>query len=76
MKEPLLLSLIPLAFNEDLEGEIQTFSLFAEKEDLLQILWDLLCKVHSSTPILNFTLSETLKSIQKFLQLTFKIRML
>ena len=39
-KEPLLLSLIPLALNEDLEGEIQTFSLFAEKVDSLEIIWD------------------------------------
>ena len=39
-KEPLLLSLISLTFNEDLVGEIQTFSLFAEKEDSLQIIWD------------------------------------
>ena len=38
--EQLLLSLIPLAFNEDLEGEIQTFSLFVEKEGSLQIIWD------------------------------------
>ena len=30
--EQLLFSLIPLAFNEDLKGEIKTFSLFAEKE--------------------------------------------
>ena len=30
--EQLLLSLIPLVFNKDLEGEIQTCGLFAEKE--------------------------------------------
>ena len=39
-KESLLLSLIPIAFNEDLEGETQTFSLFVEKDTLLQIIWE------------------------------------
>ena len=31
-KEPMLLSLIPLAFNKDLEGESQAFSLLVEKD--------------------------------------------
>ena len=39
-KETSLLSLIPIAFNEDLEGEMQTFSLFVEKENSLQIIWE------------------------------------
>ena len=30
-KEALLLDLIPIVFNEELQGEIQTFSVFAEK---------------------------------------------
>ena len=30
-KDETLLNLIPIAFNEDLEGEIQTFNLFIEK---------------------------------------------
>ena len=39
-KEKLLLSLIPLAFNDNLEGEAQTFSLFVEKDNSLQIIWE------------------------------------
>ena len=39
-KEKLLLSLIPLAFNDNLEGEAQTFSLFLEKDNSLQIIWE------------------------------------
>ena len=48
-KDPLLLDLIPIAFNEELEGELQTFRLFVEKEKsinhlglhscVVQILW-------------------------------------
>ena len=38
-KDELLLSLIPIAFNEDLEGEIQTFNIFIEKENSLQVIW-------------------------------------
>ena len=32
-------SLISLAFNEELEGELQTFSLFVEKESSINIFW-------------------------------------
>ena len=35
-KEALLLDLIPIAFNEELEGEIQTFSVFVKKKELNQ----------------------------------------
>ena len=34
------LSLISIAFNEDFEGETQTFSLFVEKDNSLQIIWE------------------------------------
>ena len=36
----LLLDLIPIAFHEELEGELQTFSLFIEKEKSLNIIWE------------------------------------
>ena len=39
-KEETLLHLIPIAFNEELEGEIQTFSLFVEKANSINIIWD------------------------------------
>ena len=35
-----MLDLIPIAFNEELEGELQTFSLFIEKEKSLNIIWE------------------------------------
>ena len=37
-KNQLLLDLTPIAFNEELEGELQTFSLFIEKEKSLNII--------------------------------------
>ena len=39
-KRNVALNLIPIAFNEALEGEIETFSLFVEKDNSLQIIWD------------------------------------
>ena len=39
-KDETLLHLIPIAFNEELEGEIQTFSLFIEKANSINIIWD------------------------------------
>ena len=39
-KEALLLDLIPIAFNEELEGELQSFNLFAEKKNSINIIWD------------------------------------
>ena len=40
MKDELLLNLIPIAFNEELEGEVQTFSLFVERKNSINIIWD------------------------------------
>ena len=39
-KDETLLNLIPIAFNEDLEGEIQTFNIFIEKANSIDIIWD------------------------------------
>ena len=39
-KDSLLLDLIPIAFNKELEREIQTFSLFVEKANSFNIIWD------------------------------------
>ena len=39
-KDPKLLSLIPIAFNEKLEGELQTFSLFVEKEKTMPLIFE------------------------------------
>ena len=40
-KNQLLLDLIPIAFNEELEGELQTFSLFVENEKSLNKVWEI-----------------------------------
>ena len=39
-KGALLLDLIPIAFNKELEGELQTFSLFVERAQSINIIWD------------------------------------
>jgi hypothetical protein len=39
-KEALLLSLIPIAFNEELESEVQIPSLLVETPNSINIIWD------------------------------------
>ena len=50
-KDQLLLDLIPIAFNEELEGELQTFSLFIEKENLSTSSGNL--SLHCSNSLVN-----------------------
>jgi hypothetical protein len=39
-KDALLLELIPIAFNEELEREMQSFNIFGEKKNSINIIWD------------------------------------
>ena len=39
-KVQLLLDSIPIAFNEELEGELKTLSLFIERAQSIKIIWD------------------------------------
>ena len=39
-KDGLLLNLIPIAFNEEMKGELQTFSLFVERVNSINTIWD------------------------------------
>ena len=39
-KDELLFNLIPITFNEELEGETQTSSLFIERKNFINIIWD------------------------------------
>ena len=39
-KDGLLLDLIPIAFNDDLETQVQLNSLFTEKVNTLSTIWD------------------------------------
>ena len=32
--------MIPISFNEELEGELQSFNLFVEKKNSINIIWD------------------------------------
>ena len=49
-KDELLFNLIPITFNEELEGETQTSSLFIERKIFINIIWDFILLRFFSEP--------------------------